>query len=465
MAVVDLLLTGGEILTPGGRISGTIGVKDGRIAFISSNSWTPSAARVVDAAGRVVVPGFIDTHVHFRDPGLTYKEDFTTGSMAAAAGGVTCVVDMPNNKPGINTTERFRNKLSTIKDKSVVDYGLYAGATNLGEIPGMLEAGAVGVKIFMVRDPKSNYPHDPELFTGDDGVMYDTIKLVGEEGFYCAVHPTNQQIFEHESRKRWAAGTMGPRDFMEAYFGENFVSDHTAIATLVQMADASRARVHILHLRSEGGIKHIQRAKEDGVPVTLEVNPKYMLHTIEEMERLGPRCTPYGMSRDKQDALFACVRNGWADVFATDHAPHTRDEMEPGWKDAWSIPFGNPQLDHYVPALLTRVSEGAMSLEMLVRVCAEAPAKLLGIYPRKGVIQADADADLTVLDLDHEGVLTDDEVYTKVGWSPYAGRRYKGRPVMTIVRGQVVMENGKVIGTPGWGRLVPGVRRQTTTSA
>jgi dihydroorotase len=465
MTVVDLLLTGGEILTPAGRVPGTIGIKDGRIAFISSNSWTPSAARVVDATGRVIVPGFIDTHVHFRDPGLTYKEDFTTGSMAAAAGGVTCVVDMPNNKPGINTTERFRNKLAAIKDKSVVDYGLYAGATNLGEIPGMLEAGAVGVKIFMVRDPKSNYPHDPELFTGDDGVMYDTIKLVGEEGFYCAGHPTNQQIFEHESRKRWAAGTMGPRDFMEAYFGENFVSAHTDNATLVQMEDASPARVHILHLRSEGGIKHIQRAKEDGVPVTLEVNPKYMLHSVEEMERLGPRCTPYGKSQDKQDALKACVRKGWADVFATDHAPHTQEEMEPGWKDAWSIPFGNPQLDHYVPALLTRVAEGAMSLEMLVRVCAEAPAKLLGIYPRKGVIQTDADADLTVLDLAREGVLTDDEVYTKVGWSPYAGRRYKGRPVMTIVRGQIVMDDGKVVGKPGWGRLVPGVRRQTTTSA
>src|SRR5688572_106816 len=119
MAVVDLLLTGGEILTPGGCVSGTIGIKDGRIAFISSNSWTPSAARVVDATGRVIVPGFIDTHVHFRDPGLTYKEDFTTGSMAAAAGGVTCVVDMPNNKPGINTTERFRSKLAAIEEKSV----------------------------------------------------------------------------------------------------------------------------------------------------------------------------------------------------------------------------------------------------------------------------------------------------------------------------------------------------------
>lgn len=459
MSTIDLLVTGGELMTPGGPLMGTLGIKDGRIAFVSSSGWTPPAKRVVDVAGRVVVPGFIDTHVHFRDPGLTYKEDFTTGSMAAAAGGVTCVVDMPNNKPGINTTERFRGKLDTIAEKSVVDYALYAGATNLPEIPGMLDAGAVGVKVFMVRDPKSNYPHDPELFTGDDGVLYDTIKLAREHGSYCAVHPTNQQIFEHESRKRWAAGTMGPRDFMEAYFGENFVSDHTAMSTLVEMATAANARVHILHLRSEGGIRLIQRAKNDGVAVTMEVNPKYILHTVEEMDRLGPRCTPYGIGRENQERIFACMREGWVDVLATDHAPHTRDELEPGWTDAWSIPFGNPQLDHYLPALLTRVAEGAISLGALVRMGAENPARLLGLYPRKGAIQVDADADLTVLDLGQEGTLRDDEVYTKVGWSPYSGRRYKGRAVMTIVRGAIVMQNGKVTGEPGWGRFVRGVRR------
>ncbi|HVO89406.1 MAG TPA: dihydroorotase family protein [Casimicrobiaceae bacterium] len=457
MPSVDLLLTGGEWLTPGGRIAASVGVDNGRIAFVSSSGWTPSAERVVDLAGRVVVPGFIDTHVHFRDPGLTYKEDFTTGSMAAAAGGVTCVVDMPNNKPGINTHARFRDKLAAIQGKSLVDYGLYAGATRPDEIPAMLDAGAVGVKIFMVRDPKSNYPHDPELFTGDDGVLYDTIKLVSEHGSYCAVHPANQQIFEHESRKRWAAGTMGPREFMEAYFGENYVSDHTAMSTLVEMARAARARVHILHLRSETGIRLIQRAKDEGVALTMEVNPKYILHTVEEMERLGPQCTPYGIGRDNQERIFACVRNGWVDVFATDHAPHTRAELEPGWTDAWSVPFGNPQLDHFLPALLTRVSEGAMSLETLVRVGSENPARRLGIYPRKGAIQVDSDADFTVLDLTQEGVLRDDEVYTKVGWSPYSGRRYRGRAVMTIVRGAIVMENGKVTGSPGWGRLVRGV--------
>jgi dihydroorotase len=453
VAKVDMLFVGGDIFTPGGLIRGTLGVEKGKIAFISSSDWTPPASETIDVSGKVVVPGFIDSHVHFRDPGLTYKEDFLTGTRAAAAGGVTCVADMPNNKPALTTEARFHAKLAAIKNKAVVDYALYGGATQLTEIPGMLRAGAIGIKVFMVRDPKSHYPHDPELYTGDDGVLYDTLKLATEHGAYCAVHPTNQQIFEHESRKRWEAGTMGPREFMNAYFGENYVSDHTAITTLIEMARASKARTHILHLRSEQGIKAIQAAKQDGVTVTMEVNPKYMFTSFADLQAKGPLCVPYAMSPENQQMLLDCTNRGWVDVYGTDHAPHTLEEMEPGWQDAWSIPFGNPQVEHYITALLTRVSAGRMSLETLVRVCSEQPARVLGVWPRKGAIQADSDADITVIDLNARGVLSD-KVYTKVGWSPYSGMEYHGRPVMTFVRGRMVMRDGQVMGEPGWGQLV-----------
>jgi dihydroorotase (multifunctional complex type) len=454
MRDVDLLLVGGEIYTPGGPVAGTLGIENGKVAFISSSHWTPAAKQTIDVTGKLVVPGFIDTHVHFRDPGLTYKEDFLTGTQAAAAGGVTCVADMPNNKPALTTEARFRDKLATIRGKAVVDYALYGGATQMAEIPGMLQAGAIGIKVFMVRDPKSHYPHDPELFTGDDGVLYDTLKLVSEHGSYCAVHPTNQQIFEHESRKRWEAGTTGPREFMAAYFGENYVSDHTAISTLIEMARASKARTHILHLRSEPGIRAIQAAKDDGVPVSMEVNPKYMFTSFQDLEEKGPLCVPYAMSPEAQQMLLDCTNRGWVDVYGTDHAPHTTEEMAPGWKDAWSIPFGNPQVEHYITALLTHVSAGKMSIDTLVKVCSEKPARLMGVWPRKGAIQCDSDADLAVLDLDAKGVLSNEGVYTKVGWSPYSGLEYHGRPVMTILRGRIIMRDGKVIGEPGWGQLV-----------
>jgi dihydroorotase-like cyclic amidohydrolase len=160
------------------------------------------------------------------------------------------------------------------------------------------------------------------------------------------------------------------------------------------------------------------------------------------------------MTPQQQQMLIDCANRGWIDVYGTDHAPHTKEEMEPGWKDAWSIPFGNPQVEHYITALLKLVSDGRMKIDTVIRLCSEQPARLMGVWPRKGSIQVDSDADLAVLDLDVRGTLTDEETYTKVKWSPYAGLVYHGRPIMTVVRGRVVMHNGKVIGEPGWGKLV-----------
>ena len=444
------------MFTDGGLVDASLGIKDGEIAFISSNHWAPSARQRIDVAGKILLPGFIDTHVHFRDPGLTYKEDFLTGTQAAAAGGFTCVVDMPNNKPALITRERFREKRDSVKAKAIIDFALYAGATNFDEIPGMLEEGAIGVKIFMVADPKSHYPHDPALFSGDDGVIYDTLKLASELGAYCAVHPTNQQIFTHESRKRWAAGTMGPQEFMAAYFGENFVGDHTSISTLVAMSEAAKARTHILHVRTEPSIKMIRRASAEGTPVTLEINPKYMLLGEEDMRRMGPLSTPYGLPAAQRSTLLSYVRNGMVDVLATDHAPHTKEELEPGWQDAWSIPFGNPQLDHASAVLLSLVNDDVLTLDSLVRVLAENPAKLIGAFPKKGTLRVGSDADIAVVDMGATGVLNDDECYTKVKWSPYSGRTYRGRVVMTIARGDIVMNDGKVAARPGRGRFVTG---------
>jgi dihydroorotase-like cyclic amidohydrolase len=313
----------------------------------------------------------------------------------------------------------------------------------------------------MITDPKTGYPHDPELFTGDDGVLYETLKKVKSEGSFCAIHPGNQEIFAHESRKCWAAGTTRPKDFLSAYFGDDFIADNTAISTIVILASAAKTRTHILHVRSENAVKIIKAAKETGQKISIEVNPKYLLLNENDMERLGPLATPYGLSEKQQGILWEYLNNGQVDILASDHAPHTKEEMLPGWEDAWSIPFGNPQIDHVVTVLLSKIEERRTSLETLIRAYSEMPAKLLGIYPRKGVIQVGSDADFTVIDLNAKGTLSDGNLYTKVAWSPYSGWKFHGQPVMTIVRGRVVMNQGKVVGEPGWGQFIGGVRGES----
>lgn len=457
MGRVDMVLQDAAIYTNSGIVKGCLGIEDGKIAYIS-NGWVSSSKETISMDGKIVVPGFIDTHVHFRDPGFPYKEDFTSGSRAAAAGGFTCVVDMPNTKPPVTTAERFRDKLDKISKKSLVDFALYGGGTKIEEIPAILDAGAVGIKIFMVTDPRSHYPHDPELFTGDDGVLYDTLKCVSAEESFCAIHPGNQDIFVNESKKKWDSGRTGPRDFMDAYFGEHFIADHTAISTILILGRAAKARTHILHLRTEEGIRMINSAKQTGNLASIEVNPKYFLLGSKDLDTLGPLSTPYGLSDKERQDLWDCLNSGKVDLLATDHAPHTKNEMDPGWKNAWTIPFGNPQIDHVLSVLLTKVQEGITSLQTLIKTLSEMPAKLIGIYPHKGVIEVGSDADLTVLDLNHDSTLTDKDVHTKVGWSPYTGSKIRGKPIMTLVRGKVIMKDGKVIGEPGWGRFIPGKR-------
>jgi dihydroorotase len=458
MVNLDLLIEGGEIVTPRGRYRGTIGIEGGKIALISTG-YSPPARETVNAEGKIITPGFIDSQVHLRDPGVTYKEDFSTGTCAAAAGGFTLVADMPNTKPPVTTRARFLDKLDAIRGKAVIDYALYASGTNVDEIPALLDAGAIGMKLFMITDPRSGYPHDPALFTGDDGVLYDILKKTAAEGSFCAIHPGNQEIFLHESKKCWAAGKTGPHYFLKAYFGEDFIVDDTATSTICILAAAAKCHAHILHLRSEKSFRIVENAREEGARVSIEVNPKYMLLSDRDMERMGPLATPYGLTEAQQAVLWKALNRGLVDVLASDHAPHTRDEMEPGWTDTWSIPFGNPQLDHVLPVMLTRVNAGMTTLERLVEAYSETPAKLLRVYPGKGTIEVGSDADLTIIDMNSAGTLSDDGLYTKVGWSPYSGWQYRGKPVMTIVRGRVVMKDGIVTGEPGWGAFVPGSRQ------
>ncbi|MBI4483890.1 MAG: dihydroorotase family protein [Acidobacteria bacterium] len=457
----DLLITNGQVHAPQGFVRATIGVRGEKIAALLEPSTPCSATEVVDAGGMWVFPGLIDLHAHMREPGYTHKEDFFTATQAAAAGGVTLVVDMPNVEPPTDTVERFLEKKRLAEQKCVVDWGHWVAGTRPEEIPRLAQAGATGFKIFQV---KGAYPHDPRLAINDEGKLLECFAAIARTGLPCHVHPFHQRLFEHLSEEAWASGK--PKNHVT--FGEVYTDElvwKTAISTLLHLQKRTGVRLQVLHTHSAESLKLLKRAKADGQKVTVEIDPKYFHLTREDLERKGPRCCPGGFiveDPERMRVIWESLSDGTIDHIGTDHAPHLVEELEKQRENAWDAAMGSPQLEHYLAVLLTDVRQGKIGLLPLIKLLTENPARHLGIYPRKGCIQVGSDADFAIVDLNREWTASSAGLYTKCGWSPYEGWRLKGKVLKTVLRGQVIMSEGRVLGQPGYGRYISGNPRPKT---
>jgi len=448
----DLSLQNGSVFVNGDLVEANLGVSDGKIETISK--LPVAASRTIDCSGKYVLPGIIDLHAHIRDPGYTYKEDFETGSRAAAAGGVTMFCDMPNVDPPTNSLATFNEKKKIASSKSLVDFNHFVFPT-LEEIPAISRAGAAGFKIFMVRGA---YPHDPRIAVEDHARLYEMFRAIKETGLLCLVHPSNMALFEifYEMERKDHPGELKWKSFGTAYTDELIYG--TSVSILVQLAKRTGVRLHLVHTHSADAISIIAEAKRNGHSnISAQVDPKYFVTSKDEMNKLGPLVLPGGLlPQERVEKIWEALRNGTIDVLATDHAPHTREEViEKFEKDPWEAPFGCPQLEHYLSVFLNEVNNGRITLGQLMNSMTFTPAKLINVFPRKGTIQAGSDADFVVVDMRKEKVLTSEHVYTKVKWTPYEGRRVKGVPVMTVRRGEIIMEDGEVFGKPGSGEFIP----------
>ncbi len=461
---LNLLVKGGKVYLEHDFVEADIGVKDEKIQSITvRGAPPPPAERTMDVQGMLVLPGLIDTHVHMREPGFTHKEDITSATQAAAAGGVTLAVDMPNVKPSTNSYERTVEHKALAAGKAVVDFNHWIGPpADLAEVEKIMGEGVIGIKVFMMNDTKRSYPHMPELGILSYGHLYEIFQACARSNAVCAVHPHNQELFEWiEKRYFWEKGLTGPEDYARALrYGDSIVYD-TAFAALFILAASSKVKLNLLHLNTALGTRMAEWYYNQGVDLSCEMNPPHFFITMEDVKKRGPYVLGSWTPPKDQEALWQVVQAKslpFPAFWGTDHAPHHLDEKEIGWKDMWKAHGGAPYVQDYLSLFLNAASQGRISLERIAELGSEIPARRFGFYPRKGVIRVGSDADLVVVDLNRERTISKEQSYSRAGYNPFEGWKVKGVPVHTIVRGQVVMENGKVVGKPGTGRFVPVAR-------
>jgi dihydroorotase len=458
----DLVIRGGTIVGVGGREAADLAISGEVISAIVPPGTPLDAARTLDATGKHLLPGAIDVHSHHREPGFTYKEDIVTATSACAAGGVTSSFAMPNVQPPPNTAERLDAMLELYNARAIVDWNINAAATVPSELEALAERGIAAFKVFMVVDTGRDYPHMPGIGVHDHGKLLEIFEAVGPTGLPLMVHPHDQALMRHIEEGFWARGERDALAYAKAYAALDGIIWDTAVAVLLRLQRASGTPLHLLHTQTVGVIEQLRAAKTAGQRVSAEMNPwaVFLGNDWATIERLGSYALSYYVPESNTEPLWAALRDGTIDLISTDHAPHTREEKEIGWTDGWKAHTGTPSAQFYVPLLLDAAAAGRLSLERVVDVTATAPARTFRLAG-KGALEVGLDADVAIVDLDAELEIRDDIVLSKIGWTPYAGRRVRGVIETTLVRGRVVYEDGRVVGTPGWGRQVKPATRPT----
>lgn len=426
----DLVLKGGTAMLPEGAAVADIGVRGGRIAAVGRVSGR--AALTLDATHLHVLPGVIDTQVHFREPGLEHKEDLATGSQAAVLGGVTAVFEMPNTKPATTTPEAVADKLARARGRMWCDHAFFLGASaenaaDLAAWEGL--PGCAGIKMFMGSSTGT-------LLVEDEA---DVARVLAGGHRRVAVHCEDERRLRERYRLVEAGGPVA----MHAEWRDVEVAV-TATARLLRLATAARRPVHVLHVTTAEEMDLLRRHRD---LATVEVTPQHLTLTSPWCyERLGTLAQMNPPIRDErhQAALWRAVADGVVDCIGSDHAPHTLDEKAKPYPQS---PSGMPGVQTLVPVMLDHVAAGRLSLERFVALTSANPCRIYGIAG-KGRIVEGLDADFTVVDLKARRVVIRDAVASRCGWSPFEGMELTGWPVATVVGGRMVMRDGQLSGEP-----------------
>lgn len=462
---MSLVIRNGTIVSPAGRRRADILCEEGLIRALYTPQGAPEAEEEIDATGLLVFPGFIDPHVHSRDPGALHKEDFAHSTRAAAAGGITTVLEMPNTIPPVGDPETLLERAEQHSRVASVDFGLWGlslGAENLGELPALIEQGAVGVKLFwgyaLNRETKQLVynvaAEDPEnlIAPPDNGTVLNIFKVMSRTGGVLAAHCEDRAILE-SSEAGLGRAIEGYEDLLAS---RPDTAEAVAIALGAEFARATGCRFHVVHVSSARGLAAARAAQQRGIRITAETCPQYLTLTDEDYGRIGSLIKVYPPVRRESDriAMWGGVRDGTICSVGSDHAPHTVEEKQQRLGDAPAGAVGVQTLAALMldAALAGPVPEGdpdgGLTPEHLSWLLSEGTARLYGLYPRKGVISPGADADLTLVDPAGTTEISDAALFSKQPASPWNGARLRGSLKLSLLRGNVIMREGITVGRP-----------------
>lgn len=460
-----LVIRGGTVVSRAGRRRADVLCEDERIVAVLDPEETAAADEVIDAKGLLVFPGFIDPHLHARDPGDTHKEDFAHATRAAAAGGVTTLLVMPNAVPPVTDAASFRRRAEEHGKVAFVDFGLWGlslGLGNLEDLPRLFAEGAVAVKLFwgyaldretkrLVYNTADRAPEDviPPATIGEVMEIFQTIAAA--DGIIAA-HCEDREILDLAQRQLGRA----PAAYAELAMARPDLAEAISVAAGIELARATGAHFHVAHISSARATHLVRRAQRDGLPVSAETCPHYLLFVARDCEGRDAAMKAFPPVREETDreALWAAVNDGTIASLGSDHAPHTlADKTQP----FASAPAGMVAVETMAPLLIDRMCAGRITAERLSWVLSEGTARLYGVFPRKGAVQPGADADLTLVDPSVQWTIRGEQLHSVQRHTPLEGTTLQGAPVATILRGSVVAAEREPVGDPR-GRLVRRVR-------
>jgi dihydroorotase len=443
--IVDSVLTNAKAYLKGEIVECSFAIEEGKILKIGKETQMPNADEKTDLCHQLVLPGIIDSHVHLRDEEKAAKENFLTGTAAAAAGGVTTVLDMPNNSPVTMSVATLRNRMEIASRRVLVNVGFYSEfPTNVDEVKAIVEEGAVGFKLFMAEQVGG-------LNIDDDQALKETLTRTSELDVPVAVHAEDHVLLKKSIEQLKLANRHDLTAFLKAH---SELAEFAAVERMLDIASKiEKSRLHFCHVSTQKALNAVAEAKKLKKAVTCEVTPHHLLLTKDSYERLGAFALTMPPLRTKEnvEAIWKGLAEGTVDTVGSDHAPHTLQDKDAS--SIWDVKVGVPGLETLLPLFLTAVHKNKLTLARAIGLLSEKPAEIFQLTDR-GSLEKGKNADLVVVDFNRKFKIEASKFKSKAKFSPFDKWEVQGKPTKTYVNGKLTMDEGEIVAKPGSGGLI-----------